>query len=503
MASKVQAPFLNSTCRHCDTGKMVEMPDGNEWWLECDECGADLFCYVPMIHQNVFHMDEHKFRMWAGGFGSAKTSTCAAEMTMLTLSTPNGTSLIGAQTYPQLEQTAKKDFMAMVPKKYIASYSVQKNELNLTNGHRILFRTLDDEGKIRSLNLCYFWIEEASEVKYDLFAQLQTRLRSAATEKHKGIMSTNPDLGWIREEFLLKSELIIGADRQYEQIPEEIDSNFSTHIAKTKANIYLPADYYDSVAKGKPEWWVKRFLEGSFDYTEGAVYPMLSNHIVEPFEIPRHWERIAGADFGLRDHTVLLMGAIDPKTGTVYIYDEYFENGKAVSQHAEAMHELLDPVPPGLLRPPVGDPAGKRKQIADNRSIFDHYAEYGIYFKPGINAIEAGIMKVYSYFVLDRLKIFRTCKNTIREGVNYKYPDVKLTSDKNPDEKPIDKDNHTMDTLKYMMAELPDDPSKLINKSVNYHDIQFQEKKDDSYLPHALKDDVGYVSGDEDWYNYY
>jgi phage terminase large subunit len=49
--------------------------------------------------------------------------------------------------------------------------------------------------KARSLNLTYWWIEEASEVGYDYFVQLQTRLRNHATEHHRGILSTNPDLG--------------------------------------------------------------------------------------------------------------------------------------------------------------------------------------------------------------------------------------------------------------------------------------------------------------------
>jgi phage terminase large subunit len=94
-----------------------------------------------------FHADPAKYRLYAGGYGSGKTTTAAAEMIKLILETPKGTSLIGAATYNQLEQTAQKTFLEMMPEEFIASRSIQKNYVELINGHRVLFRSLDDEGK--------------------------------------------------------------------------------------------------------------------------------------------------------------------------------------------------------------------------------------------------------------------------------------------------------------------------------------------------------------------
>jgi phage terminase large subunit len=158
MPSSMQKPFVKQTCGHCGIGHYVESHDCGDWWLECNECRALMFCYKPMPHQARFHSDNHKYKMFAGGYGSAKTSTCAAELIKLVLDTPNGTSLVGAATLPQLEQTAKKDFMSMLHPSLIDNYSIQKNYLDLINGHRILFRPLDDAGKARSLNLCYIWV---------------------------------------------------------------------------------------------------------------------------------------------------------------------------------------------------------------------------------------------------------------------------------------------------------------------------------------------------------
>src|SRR5699024_2389362 len=136
--------------------------------------------------------------------------------------TPNGTGLIGAATLPQLEQTAMKQFFEMFPEEHIADYSKQKNYVDCVNGFRVIFRPLDDEGKARSLNLTAFWVEEASEVGYEYFVQLQTRLRNHATDHHIGLLSTNPDMNWIKTEFLLKSKKIVGGDVEYSPVEEEI-----------------------------------------------------------------------------------------------------------------------------------------------------------------------------------------------------------------------------------------------------------------------------------------
>lgn len=499
MTSVMQKPYIDTVCQNCNFGNMKLPSNGQEWHLVCSECSAILFCYTPLPHQEQFHRDGTKYLLYAGGYGSGKTTTAAAEMVRLVLSTPKGTSLIGAATLPQLEQTAQKTFMEMMPEEYIESYHKQKNYIDLVNGHRILFRPLDSEGKARSLNLCFFWIEEASEVQYDYFVQLQTRLRNHATRRHRGILSSNPDLGWIRTEFLLKSANIYNSSRAYFVPEDDKNDDYATHIAPTRLNTYLPIDFYASTARGKPGFWIARYLDGSFDYSEGSVYSDFQDHIIPPFEIPPHFERIGGADFGLRDETVLLMGAIDPDDGVVYIYDEYYKNALPVPEHARKMTEMLEKVPYGKLRALVADPSGTKANINDTRSLYDHYAEYGIWFKKGDNRIEPGISKVVSYFALGRLKIFSSCANTIREGLNYKYKPIDLDSKKNPDNKPIDKDNHAMDSLRYLVQELPDDPNNL--KS-NYYMPGGKKKNKGSTLPFALQSEPRstYGSKANSWY---
>lgn len=411
-------------------------------------------------------------------------------------------TLIGAETKPQLEQTAKDMFFKVFPDFMIADYHKQKEMVICKNGHVVIFRPFDDEGKLRSLNLTAFWIEEASEVKYDIFVQLQTRLRNKATKYHLGIITSNPDMGWIKQEFLLKSEIIHNAQSRYIQDPDEINPAFACHIAPTHLNHYLPPDYVETTSKGKPEWWIKRYMMGSFEHTEGMVYPNFADLIIPAERIPDHWERITATDFGLRDPTVTLAAAIDPRMGEVHIYAEHYRAEKSIKWHAEQMHQrIYKPIPTGRLRKVIGDPKGKARSEKDMRSTFDYYGEYGIFFQPGMNKLEDGIQKVYTYIDSSKLKIHDCCIKTIWEGTRYKYPKQELMADKNASEKPVDKDNHAMDCLRYILAELPDNPDSLINMSYGMA-LNYSSTRDDSFLPHALQDDP-IENHNDDWYTYY
>lgn len=499
------ASFLDTDCS-CGRGKYKPTPCMNEWWVKCNDCDNMLFCYIPMEHQMDFHLDHHKIKMWSGGFGSAKTSTCGAEFIGYALSTPNGVGLVGASTYPQLEQTSKKQILDMLPDAFIDAIDKKNNIWYLTNGYEIMFRSFDDEQKLRSLNLSHIWMEEANGTDFSIYTQLETRLRHHATDDHRLLISTNPDMNWIRQEILMKSEVIVGASEKYVQQVEDINKNISTHIAATEKNTFLPPNYVNDLKAGKPQWWIARYLEGSFNFSEGAVYPHFSSTIVDisPIEIKNNirtkgWKVLGGGDFGIRDNTVLLLAALDPLEGIVYVYSEYVANRVGIPTHARAMKRDMEHIPLGSLMKLMGDPSGKRKNLSDSRSVFDHYAEYGIYFQPGDNRIDVGIMKVFSYIEMGKLKVLGHLKETIAEHLKYVYKPVDL-GDK-IDEKPVDKDNHTVDTLRYMIQELPDDPDKLRTETYGADSRSLVNSQ--AHLPHALQSDDNETYFKDSWSHHY
>ena len=512
-------------CKVCASGQMIR-PEGKNYSI-CDVCMASEIHYIPQPHQAEFHSDPHTFKAIFGAYGSGKTTTAVLELIRHAMSVPNGLSAMLAPTLQMLKETSHAELMKYLPSTHIAREVRTRGSeaLFLKNGHKILLLPSNDADKIRSLNLSAFYLEEASNAKFDVFIELTARTRNKAAltyaynddgtptmeydkdskvYRHKvarsrllGIVCSNPDVGWIRSEILLKSDKVF-ASTIY---PKHKDYNpfMSTHLHSSYQNKYLDKDFQTRLGRGKPEWWVKRYIYGSFDYSEGLVYPMLSESIVEPFIIPPNWKRMFGVDFGLRDPTVMLAAAIDPEENVMYIYDEHYESEKPVSHHAKKMKAILAQVPPGLMYGQVvADPAGDKRGGTTMRSYFNHYAEYGLWFKRGNNQLEAGIMKVFTYFSLKRLYIMSNCVNLIQEGRNYKYKESDIDNAKNRGEKPVDANNHTMDALRYIIMELPDDPNAMAAEIYEGNSVSNWSGVQRFKWPKALETDDDILR--EDWY---
>ena len=67
-----------------------------------------------------------------------------------------------------------------------------------------------------------------------------------------GVICSNPDIGWIRNEFLLKSKHIYGVVPNTPRL--DVSEDYSSHVWATDMNQYLPPDFISNNAFGKPEW---------------------------------------------------------------------------------------------------------------------------------------------------------------------------------------------------------------------------------------------------------
>jgi len=90
------------------------------------------------------------------------------------------------------------------------------------------------------------------------------------------------------------------------------------------------------------EKWAGHFEEtarlyGDFIQRSGLVYNLWKPavHLVEPFKIPREWRRIVSIDPAATGTTAALWAAVEPATNNLYLYREYYERDKIVSDHAK------------------------------------------------------------------------------------------------------------------------------------------------------------------------
>ena len=352
-----------------------------------------------------------------------------------------------------------------MPSPLIRSYNKAEGEITLENGFTFYLIPSDDEEKLRSLNAGLCHIEEASGISESIYTQILTRMRDHATHDKAVIVCSNPSLGWIKNVFYDNEA------RKNPRHPEhaEHNPNITTYIWTSHQNPYLPKDFIENISKGRPEWWVKRYVDGSFDQVEGAVYPRAGEAVIPAQKVNDKWERIVGIDVGIRNPTALLIGAIDEQKGEVHIFKEYYKANTLVPEHARNIKQILEEekVTAGNTRYMVIDPAAaNRTDPINGKSIQGLYQEYGLYFQPANNALDAGILKVNAYIEMKKLKIHDTCPNLIRELMNYQYPDIEMEGkDKPLKEKPIKHNDHAADALRYLLMRLPDDPNNLKNHS--------------------------------------
>lgn len=484
-----------SRCPRCNslTEKAKAYNGGDsEFWITCTKCNTYMNTYLPQPHQASVHEDPHLYVGNFGGFGTGKTTVSRQEMYKHIFLTPSANVLITANIASQYEQTIKREIEADIPAAFVSYVSVQKQYMDLINGARIMYRPLDDPDKIRSYNLSMFIIIEASETDGESFQLLKTRLRNMnaalmlrdengniVTETtangsevpiyiadwRRGIIESNPGSGWIRTDVLYTSDVVYKHGHVLEdiQVPDDIkDAAISSHVCSTDTNAYLPANYIEEISKNKPQWWINRYVFSSFSYAEGLVYPTATHCVVDWFKIPQTWKRIVVCDYGLSDNFIYDFFAIDEEKGVVYLYKEYITSNRNVEELAKAFFiETADIPIGGMAMTPIIDPKSGFKRDYNKKTLSDHFLDYNISWQPGHVNVEARVLRTNTYFESGRLKIMRNCSYTITELEGYKFPDKKLTGSTKAADKPVDKNNHSINCIEWACMALPNDPKKM------------------------------------------
>lgn len=460
--------YNNYKCPMC--GGNIKVHD-SVFYGRCDACLCTLITYRPAPHQVAFHKSKAKFRLNIGGYGSGKTTMGAAEITSHALGVPNGRTLITAQSLQQVKEAVIPELEKFLPPWFITKQTkTPLPKYVLTNGHEIVVYASNDEEKIRSLNLTAFWIVEASGVDFKIFTQLQTRLRNRAaivkdSQGHEiehrfiGIVESNPEEGWIRDEFLLRSSKIFASKSvdisAYDKLKtKKPEAAYHSFLSASVDNIYLPSTFIQDTCVGKDDRWIRKYIYCHLETKEGTVYPDYIDNIVDPFPIPKDWIRIFGFDKGWNDATCLACGAVDPKSGVCYIYDEYYDNQKPITHHARRIKEMIDGLK--LYKGIQADPSVRSKNERDGVSYRDYFYQVsGIWLEEGNNDINDGIDRVKDLMYRGKLKFFPNCVNMKEEAGDYIW---KVNKDGIQEDKPVDRRNHLMDALRYLCMGLPIDP---------------------------------------------
>lgn len=436
-----------------------------------------------------------KFVGYYGGYGSGKTLTLCVNMIIQGILF-GGEYVIARQNMPELRRTTMKQFLELVPRELLLEHRVADAEVHIksSKGKAVFyFVGVEEPGKLDSLNLSGFAIDESSYTSEEAFIKLQGRLRNPKGLR-KGIIVGNPKgRNWVYKRFVSKQNL--------QEVPgiytlEEVRSQYNMIVAPSTENPHLPEGYVEAMLASYSKERINRDIYGSFDSFEGMIYTEFdrATHVVKPFKIPEDWPRYIGVDHGFRNPSAWVFGAVSPD-GEIYIYDEFYKSEWTIPEIINGKRDEEGKLVEGGVMHKIGkqaiveariDPSTKANKGRTN-SKGEAVSDYTIYVDElpdgfplmlANNSVSTGIDRVKGYLKVDekvgrpRCFIFDTCTHLLDEAGEYRWKELSAgrQGHENEKEEPHKHNDHAMDAWRYLMMSQPE-PHEDIDDWYHKHNV--------------------------------
>ena len=365
-------------------------------------------------------------------------------------------ALILRRSMPELREMIDKS-RELYPQAFPGAKFREVEKLwNFPSGAKVEFGFLERDADVyRYQEQAYSWIgfDEITHLPTEFsWNYLASRLRTTDPEIQTYLRCTaNPGgVGshWVKKRYIEPHESnksFIGSDgltRKF--IP-----------AKLADNPYLADDgIYEQMLKSLPPIQRRQLLEGNWDVAEGAAFVEFDPtvHVIAPFALPLHWERVKAVDYGYAAESCCLWGIMDINDNTLIIYRELYKKGLTGEELGAIITDMETEDPfsvngvldtaawarTGTTGPTVGESlirAGHKLRRADKNRI-------------------QGKIQIHEYLKVrengrPKLQIFNTCPNLIRE-----LQSIPL-SKTNPEDVDTKASDHAYDALRYMIMSRP------------------------------------------------
>lgn len=393
---------------------------------------------APSFYNLHWDIAEHKHTHYKlpGGRGSTKSSDVSIEIILGMMQDPQANAIAMRKVGRFLEESVFEQLIWAIEMLGVSDkWKIRYSPLGLTYipyGNRIIFRGADDPQKIKSVKLAngyfkYIWFEERAE--FDGPEEERTILQSLMRggSEYFVFYSWNPPKSinnWVNQDVLIEREDTLIYPTDYRTVPREwLGEQFfieAEHLKKVKPKAY--EHEYLGIATG----------------TGGAVFENVTVRKITPEEIAR-FDRIRhGLDFGYgADPLAYIKMHYDKTRKRLFLFGEIYKVKLGNTKAAQEIRKLNP-----LNRVITADSEEPRAIAALN--------ELGLRVigaKKGPGSVDYGME-----FLADELEEIiidpELCPNAAREFTGYE-----LEMDKNGNFKGSypDKDNHTIDAVRYGM----------------------------------------------------
>jgi hypothetical protein len=459
--------------------------------------------------QDRFLASRAKLQIFGGGFGNGKTAAACIKALRIAIDYPGCSGLIARSTYPKLNDTIRKEFLKWCPKSWIQRMPTKDyNTVILKNGSEINFRYVqqggkqqdDTTGNLLSATYDFIIVDQMDDPTFsmrdldDLFGRLRgsTTYRGTDTTMPRSgprwiILTANPTGNWLYTEIVrpvLRKEkgehdplLMVDPDTG-----ECIVEVFTGSTYENALNV--PPDFIKTLEVKYRGVMKARFLGGKWGAFEGLVYPsfdeaihgMAKSEILDyindvrfvskGYGAQRKYRWREGYDHGIASPYCYLLGFEDDDMN-VFIVDGGYEVqqdirtiGREIWKSRTAL-QIDNPnrqfvfADPSIFKRTGGIP----QTVADLMYSINHIA-----MTAANNEISTGIIKASTFLAPMEHHVHPSSK---QEGAPHIYFSKSLTwlfdeiaayrwkknnHGENTD-KPVDRNDHSMDALRYILTD--------------------------------------------------
>ncbi|MFC4477401.1 PBSX family phage terminase large subunit [Flavobacterium chungangensis] len=383
------------------------------------------------LHHKYKNLVEHtgKYFLATGGRGSGKSFSIAVYLILLSFETGHKI-LFTRLTMVSAHISIIPEMVGVIQAMGLADqFDILKTKIiNKQSGSEILFMGLrhsrgDNTARLKSIAGITTWVlDEAEElVDESLFDKVNLSIRKSDSQ-NRVILILNPTTKnhWIYSKFFLSKSVKAG----FNGIVGDTCYIHTTYLDNKKN---LSDEFINDVQALKltnPEKY-KHIVQGAWlEKAEGVIF---SNYEFGTF--PKDVELVFGADWGYSiDPSTLVAVHIDELNKRIYVKQHLYQRGLNTNQLSEIFKKVCGN---SLV---VGDSAEAR--------LIDEMKLNGVNIIPvkkGAGSINEGVMLMKNYQII----IDYRSKDIMKEFNNYSWAEN--------GEKPIDKFNHLIDSIRYVV----------------------------------------------------
>lgn len=434
----------------------------------------------PSDKQKQFLKANTKHIGFGGARGGGKSWAVRAKAKLLALYYSGIRILIVRRTYPELINNHINILRTELFN--IAKYNDKDKILKFKNGSTINFAYCAkdaDLDRLQGVEYDVIFLDEATQLSEHQMKTITACLRGVNDFPKRVYYTCNP--GGQGHQYIKR----IFIDRRYDEGEDESDYTFIQSLVTDNDVLMQSQPDYVRQLEALPPKLREAWLYGSWDVYEGQFFEEFADkpehysdrrftHVIEPFEIPEHWNIYRSFDWGYNKpfscswNTVSDDGVIyrilelygctkTPNEGVKWTPDKVFSEIHRI----ECEHRWLR----GKRINGVADPAIWDAQTGE--SLAERAAKYHVYFSPGDHERIAGWMQMHYRMAFDEngfamFYVFKNCKAFIRTIPLLMYDDNR------PEDLDTSGEDHAADEARYLFMSRPIKP-RMSTPADNYN----------------------------------